>query len=114
MGLTIEIRKKVVLLELTTCMNVVSMALIIEREVNEERAEKERNQKKRNKYNKIQGHNSKSIEGSNKRSIGSSFGLIDSLKCSRHGKAHSEKDYHWNISACFGYGQKGDKIVDCP
>ena len=96
-------------LELTTYIDVINKTQIIEREVNKEHAEKERNQKKRNRLNEIQGQNSKSIKGSNKRSIDSSSGPTDSIKCSRCGKAHSEKDCQWNISACFGYGQKGHK-----
>ena len=102
MNLKIEIRKQVISLELTTHMDVVNKALIIEKEVNEECAEK-KIKKKRNRSNKIQGQNSKSIEGSNKRSTGSSSKPIDSIKCSRCGKAHSEKDYRWNIGAYFGF-----------
>lgn len=46
-GLKTEIRKQVIPYELTTYANVVNKVLIIEREVNEERVEREKSKKKK-------------------------------------------------------------------
>ena len=55
--------------ELTTYADVVNKALIIEREVNEERMERKRKQRKRVKSNDTQRQNNKNIKSSAKKAI---------------------------------------------
>lgn len=62
MGLRTEIRKQIVPYEPIIFATVVNKALLIEREVNKERAKRERNQKKRSKSSESQGQNSKTLE----------------------------------------------------
>ncbi|XP_038976545.1 uncharacterized protein LOC120107362 [Phoenix dactylifera] len=114
MGLKTEIRKQVVPYELTTYAAVVNKALIIEREVIDERLERERNQKKRNRSNEFQGQSNENVESSNKKSTSDNLKQMNINKCSRCGKAHADKDCHWNTGACFRCGKIGHKIADCP
>ena len=78
--------------ELITYADVVNKALIIEREVNEERMERERKQRKRVKLNDIQGQNNKNIKRSAKGAVDNKTQQIDGEPCSRCGKNHADKD----------------------
>ena len=100
--------------ELTTYADVVNKALIIEREVNEERMERERKQRKRAKLNDTQGQNNKNIKRSAKGAIDNKTQQIDGEQCSRCGKNHADKDCYWNTGACFKCGQMDHKIASCP
>ena len=100
--------------ELTTYADVVNKALIIEREVNEERMERERKQRKRARSNDTQGQNNKNIKRSAKRTVDNKTQQIDDEPCSRCGKNHADKDCYWNTGACFKCGQMDHKIASYP
>ena len=91
MGLRTEIRKQVVPYELTTYADVVNKALIIEREVNEERMERERRQRKRAQSNDTQGQNNKNIKRSAKGAVDNKTQQIDGEPYSRCGKKSYRK-----------------------
>ena len=100
--------------ELTTYADVVNKALIIEREVNGERVERERKQRKRVRSNDTQGQNNKNIKSSVKGVTDNKTQQTDGERCSRYGRNHPDKDCHWNTGACFKYGQMNHKIANCP
>jgi hypothetical protein len=85
----------------TFVIAVVNKALLIERGLNETQADREDRQKKKPR----QG--GQSFNGQAKKLVTQHIDDKAQPKCSRCGRFHVEKDFYWNIGACFSCGGKG-------
>ncbi|KAM0937012.1 putative transcription factor interactor and regulator CCHC(Zn) family [Dioscorea sansibarensis] len=113
-GLKPEIRLGLAFFEFETVSEVASKAKLVEWGLNEVQKENERHQKKRFRSTHLQvGEDGPPKKLDTQGRDGKST-LDNGGQCCRCGGFHDETNCHSNARACFGCGQKGHLVADCP